>query len=177
MKPSKYLSFVTVVIFLFLQSVNAQAVITSLGNHPFYHTPLESTDDLLNMVKQNESDIQAGFMEAGIPSVFEDFIDQLPNAEIKKVEIKDGSHFEWMFGRKDGKGPIRLAKDVTWINKSSFSAFQFYIDSNEKRYTFIVPLVCGNLSTKWYYKCTNCYSTRNRSYTSNCRKTEGANYQ
>ncbi|MCJ7801651.1 MAG: hypothetical protein MUP82_04760 [Candidatus Marinimicrobia bacterium] len=146
MKIFKYLSFVAVVIFLFLQSANAQAVITSLGNHPFYHTSLKSTDDLLKMVKQNESDIQTGFTEAGMSKVFDDFIDQLPNAEIKKVEIKDGSNFEWMFGRKDGKGPIRLAKNVTWVNNSSFSAFQFHIDSNEKRYTFIVPLVCGNLT-------------------------------
>jgi hypothetical protein len=146
MKIFKNLSFVTVVIFLFLQSVNAQAVVTSLGNHPFYQPPLESTNDLMKMAEQNESDIQAGFMEAGMPSVFDDFIDQLPNAEIKKVEIKDGSHFEWMFGRKDGKGPVRVAKDVTWVNKSSFSAYQFHIDSNGQRYTFIVPLVCGNLT-------------------------------
>ena len=146
MKIFKNLSFFTVVVFLFLQSVNAQAVITSLGNHPFYHTALKSTDDLLNMVKQNESDIQASFIEAGIPEVFEDFINQLPNAEIKKVEIQDGSHFEWMVGRKNGKGPARLAKDVTWVSKSSFSAFQFYIDSNGKRFNFAVPLVCGNLA-------------------------------
>jgi hypothetical protein len=51
-----------------------------------------------------------------------------------------------MFYRKNGKGPVRIDKDVVWEGDASFTAYEFPIDYNGKRYTFMMPPVCGNLT-------------------------------
>jgi len=133
-------------ILLFATISLAQTIITQLGMHPFYQPSLTSSDDVIKMVQNGKVSISEGFNIAGLPDVFDDFINLVPNAQINKVNINDGSHFKWMLSRENGQGPVRLVKDVTWISRESFKAFKFYIDSYGKRYNFIVPLICGNLA-------------------------------
>jgi len=133
---------------LLSQTVNAQIILTRLGNHPFHQPSLNSISDLLNMVKENKNDIKEGFNKNGISEVFDDFIEILPNAEINKVKLINGTKFEWMLYRKKGVGPLLIAKDIIWINDIPIIAFQFHIDSNGRRYNFAVPLICSNISLR-----------------------------
>ena len=146
MKIFKKISIVA--LFLFSTATNAQVILTHLGHHPFFQPQLTSISDLRNMIEVNKDDIKAGLNLAGLSEIYEPFMEQLPNTEIEKVYYKDGTKFDWMFHRKKGKGQVLIAKDVTWINKKSIEAYQFHIDTGEKRYTFAVPLICSNLSLR-----------------------------
>ncbi len=146
MKIFKKISIVA--IFLFSTATNAQVILTQLGHHPFSQPQLTSISDLRNMIEANKNDIKEGLVLAGLPEIYEPLMEQLPIAEIKKVYYEDGTEFDWMFHRKKGMGQVLIAKDVTWINKESIEAYQFYIDAGEKRYTFAVPLICSNLSLR-----------------------------
>lgn len=148
MKLLKNLFLAIVSIVLLNQPTNAQVVLIKLGHHPFYQPALTSVTDLMNMVQENKSDIKKGFELAGIADLFHDFMAQLPNAQISKVKLHDGTHFEWMFSRKKGVGPVLIAKNVTWINKAPIIAFKFHIDKSGKRYTFAVPLICSNIALR-----------------------------
>lgn len=148
MKFLQNLFLAIVSIILLNQTVNAQIILTRLGYHPFHQPPLTSSTDLINMIQENESDIKIGFELAGIQNLFNDFIMQLPNTKISKVKLHDGTHFEWMLGRKNGIGPVVIAKEIIWINKTPISAFKFHIDKNGKRYTFAVPLICSNIALR-----------------------------
>ena len=68
--------------------------------------------------------------------------------KFKRLTLQDGTKFEWMFHRKKGMGPVLIAKDLTWINETPIIAFKFFIDSNNKRYNFVVPLICSNISLR-----------------------------
>lgn len=133
---------------LLSQTVNAQIILTKLGNHPFHQPSLNSISDLLNMVKENQNDIKEGFNKNGISEVFDDFIVKLYSVEINKVKLKNGTRFEWMLYRKKGVGPLLIANDIIWINETPIIAFQFHIDSNGRRYNFAVPLICSNISLR-----------------------------
>ncbi len=146
MKILQYRFVAVLSIILFFQTVSAQVILKQLGQHPFYQPSLTSLIELNTMINNNKSDVKNGFELVGLSELFDDFVLQLPNAKIEIVEICDNSHFEWMFARKNGEGPVRIVKDVTWIGKTPFSAFQFYIDKNGKRYNFTVPLICGNIA-------------------------------
>lgn len=147
-KIFKNLSIFVVAIILFSQAANAQIIITKLGTHPFYRPSLASKSDLFSMIGYNVDDIEKGFELAGMSSVFDDFIDQVFDTKITKVNLGDGTKLEWMFHRKYGKGPVLLAQDITWINKEAIEAYQFNIDSGDKRYTFSVPFICNNISLR-----------------------------
>jgi hypothetical protein len=73
-------------------------------------------------------------------------MDQVATAKIEKVEYPKGSHFEWMFFKKKGKGKLRIAKDVTWANNTTFPGYQFDVEHNGTRSTFVIPLGCGNVA-------------------------------
>lgn len=126
--------------------VNSATALMEIGRSPFYQPALKSTDELLAMLRSRVSEVKKGFALAGRSDLFEPFMDQVGKAEIKKVEFQKGSHFQWMFFKKNGKGEVRIAKDVTWANHKTFPGFQFDILHNGTRTTFVVPLGCGNVA-------------------------------
>jgi len=125
----------------------AQAM-TTLGTHPFYRPPLTSVADFQKMVKAQQGDIKTGFEIAGIGPVFESFIAQVGNTDIKQVDYYKGQKFQWMFYRRNGEGPVRIDKTVLWESDTPFTGYEFYIDHDGSRYTFTVPLVCANIALK-----------------------------
>lgn len=120
--------------------------ITSFGNHPFYQPPLESVADLHKMVNDSTADIKTGLTTAGLGEIYDSFMTQIPDADIQAVEYQKGQEFKWMFYRSNGKGPVKVAKNLVWESDTPAQGYEFFIDHEGQRYTFAVPLACGNLA-------------------------------
>ncbi len=126
-------------------AINAGAI-TRFGDNPFYQPPLSSVEQMKNMFMEHKSDVQKGMQKAGLGELYEPLMAQLPNAEVAEVEYQKGQELEWMFYRKKGQGPVMIDKGVVWESDTPFTGYQFFVDYNGQRYTFVVPLVCGNLA-------------------------------
>lgn len=132
---------------LFALSVaNGATTLMEIGRSPFHQPPLTTIESLVDMVRVKETDIRKGFEVAGRPELAEPFISQLPTADIEAGEFAKGTSFEWMFFKKKGKGQVRVARDVTWGNEKPFPGFKLAVDSEGQRYTFVIPLGCGNIA-------------------------------
>lgn len=135
------------VLVIVFAAFSAQAM-TVLGNHPFYKPPLTSVDEFRQMVQTQQTDIQKGFEIAGIGPLFDSFMAQIGSAEIKEVDYYKGQKFQWMFYRRDGKGPVRIDKTILWEGDKPFAAYEFSIAHDGDRYTFGIPLICSNFALK-----------------------------
>lgn len=135
-------------VFLISSAGGATAATTlkKLGIHPFYQPSCTSAQDLQHMIATHEADLATGFAMAGAPGLFEAFKHQFPSVQIKSVTFQPGEHMQWMLFRKAQK--VRVLRDVTWGGKKPFQAYQFDIDQDGRRYTFVVPSICGNLGLK-----------------------------
>lgn len=122
--------------------------ISVIGNNPFHQPPLTSVEDFQNMVVTQKDDIKKGFEIAGIGPVYDSFMAQIGDAEITPVEYQKGETMQWMFYRKKGKGPVRVDKVVVWEGDTPLKGYEFFIDHEGQRYTFMVPLICGNIALK-----------------------------
>lgn len=131
----------------FASSSFAAETLKRLGTHPF-SPPMTSEADLRTMVQDNSADLQTGFGKAGYPELFAAFTAQFPTAEIESTRVAPGERLDWMLFRSKGKGPVKVVKDVTWGGAEAFDAYRFSIDRDGRRYEFIVPVVCGNLSLR-----------------------------
>ncbi len=120
--------------------------LSELGKNPFYSNAIESEEEMVQMLLANSGDVQKGLTKAGMPELYEPLMAQLPEAEVERVQFNPGDTFPWMFYRKDGRGPVRIDKDVVWEGEEPFNSYQFSIDYNDRRHTFAVPPVCGNLA-------------------------------
>ncbi len=145
MKKKLLLLLGVCLIIMCASSAFAAVSLKRLGAHPFSQ-PLTSEADLRSMVNKRSADLQAGFAKAGYPDLYNEFSAQFPTVAIDSIKIAPGQQIDWMLFRNKGTGPIKVAKDVTWDGKASFEAYRFYIDKDGKRYEFIVPAECGNLS-------------------------------
>lgn len=132
----------------FTQTAFAATVLHQLGVSPFAVPPLKTVADLKKVVAENPAEIRKGFEKAGYAGLFPAFSEQFPTADIKKIKVNEGEKMLWMLFRKFGKGPVRVAKDVTWAGKEPFDAFQFYVDQGGKRYDIVVPLICVNFAVR-----------------------------
>ena len=133
-------------VFVSFSAAQAATTLMQIGLSPFYQPPLTSTDSLVVMVQEEMDDVKKGFEKAGRTDLYEPFVAQIKNAEIKTLEYGKGTTFDWMFFKKKGKGVVRVAKDVTWGNEKTFPGFQLDVESEGKIYTFVVPLGCGNVA-------------------------------
>lgn len=140
---------------LFLLSVcaaQAATTLTVIGQHPFHKVPLTSVDDLRTMMETRQGEVVEGLQIAGYPQLSEPLIEQFTNARIETVRYEKGETFLWMFFKSYGKGKVKIVKDMTWGGKEPFTGYEFYVDLNGNRYTFVVPTVCGNLALKNFRK-------------------------
>ena len=148
MKKNPFILIVTVLATLLFSAPQAGAASTlvKLGGHPFYKPPLTSVEDLNYMVKKQMVDIMEGFEQAGLPEFFEDFDRQFPTAKIETIKVHKGETLQWMFYKRNGKGKVRVARDVTWGADEPFDAFRFHIEHAGKSYEIVVPWTCGNIA-------------------------------
>lgn len=148
MMKKVFLLFSVCLVMAYASSAFAAVTLKRLGDHPLYRPPLTSETDLRTMIEKRSSALKVGFTKAGNPEMFEKFMSQIPTAKIETITVAPGERFDWMMFRKNGTGPVTVAKDVTWGGAAGFDAFRFYIDTDKERYEFIVPATCGNLSLK-----------------------------
>lgn len=142
----KFFSQITLAFLLLVCTAHTVHAISTLGGNPFYQPPLSSVSDLRNMVMEKQDDVKAGLVKVGQGELFDSLNSQLPDVDVATVEYKKGQTLQWMFYRKDGKGAVRVDKDVVWESDTPFTGYEFFIDHDGQRYTFVVPLVCGNLA-------------------------------
>jgi hypothetical protein len=140
------LPIIVVCFFLFALSATNATAITAFGNHPFYQPPLTSVSEFKAMMEEQKDSVRQGLKLAGAEQLYEPLMAQLPKAEVKTVQYPKGQTLEWMFFRKNGTGPVRVDRDVIWESETPFTGYEFYIDFKGNRYTFVVPLVCGNVA-------------------------------
>jgi hypothetical protein len=147
MKKILFLLFGVVLFAVYTSSAVAAVSLKRLAEHPF-SPPLASVAEFRSMVEKNKADLEIGFVKTGYPEVFPDFMAQLPDADIESVQVAPGERFVWMLFRNKHTGKVKLLQDVTWEGEQAFDAYSFFIDYNGRRYEFIVPPICGNLSLK-----------------------------
>ena len=131
-------------------AVQAASILRSIGEHPV-SSPLANIEELKDMMQQRERDIKAGMRAAGHADLFplvRDHIARYPQTQITVVDYQPGQHIDWMLFRSNGRGKVKVARNITWGGDAPLTAFEFFIDKNGQRYTFAVPLACGNLSLK-----------------------------
>lgn len=139
-------SFITLVFFVSICTAQTVYAISSLGGNPFYRPPLTSVDEFKSMVMNNQDDVKKGLTKAGNGDLFDAFIAQLPDAEVVTAQYYKGHTLQWMLYKKGGEGAVRVDKGVVWESDKPFTGYEFYIDNNGDRYTFVVPLVCANIA-------------------------------
>ncbi len=142
----KLFSQITIAFLLSVCTAHTVYAISSLGNNPFYKPPLSSVSDMKNMFIEKQDDVKAGLVKAGYGDLFEPLIAQLQDADVATVEYHKGQELQWMFYRRGGKGAVRVDQGVLWESDTPFTSFEFDVDHKGQRYTFTVPLACGNLA-------------------------------
>ncbi len=120
--------------------------LTTIGEHPFYRPPLQSVADLQSMFVTEKNQVKIGLRSVGLRPVYDSLMTQIENAEIRDVFYQNGTHFEWMFFRKNGDGPLRIDNSVNWEGENAIEAYEFDIAHEGMIYTFSVPKICGNLA-------------------------------
>jgi hypothetical protein len=131
-----------------VSSASAATTLKKLARSPFYRPGVTSPADLATLVKNRTADLKTGFEKAGNPELYPAFVEQFPKATKTPVKVAPGETFVWMLFLKKKNNRVAVLKDVTWAGAAPFDAFSFDIDANGKRYAFLVPNVCGNVTLK-----------------------------
>ena len=138
-----------VLIMLLFSACIAQAKpLAKLGDHPFYKPALTSTSDLSDMLTKRDKEVLKGLELTGYPQLAVPLKEQFNEMDVKEMEYPPGESFKWMLFKPYGKGRVKAVKDLTWGGEKSFKGYEFAIESEGKSYTFVVPLICGNLALK-----------------------------
>lgn len=140
--------FISVLFLIF--SVTASAAITkidTLGQSPFYGW-VEDVETARMVVKNNLGAVKYALnmlygLERG-NKIFFALCEQIDEAKIGEIHVKPGQEMEFMLFKS--RGFQRVLQNARWIGKESFKAFWFYLDYKYKRYFFVVPQICGNIS-------------------------------
>jgi hypothetical protein len=146
LKRKLFSFFIMALLLVSVSVANAATTLVEIGRSPFHQPPLKTKEDLVKMLQAKNPEVAKGFALAGRSDLYEPFMDQITKTKIDLVQFPKGSKFEWMFYKKKGKGTVRIVKDVTWGNDKPFPGFQFPIEKAGIRYTFVIPLGCGNVA-------------------------------
>ncbi|MGD9974214.1 MAG: hypothetical protein AB7S77_14230 [Desulfatirhabdiaceae bacterium] len=124
--------------------VQAETQLKQLGQSPFFALEMKSVADFQQMVKKTLPDLKKGFEMAGAADLLDEFVNQTNQSKIETIDVKTGEKLQWMVFKK-GK-TVKVIRDVVWAGKKPFKAFQVTVEKSGKRYTFITPAKCGNVS-------------------------------
>jgi hypothetical protein len=121
--------------------------IKRLGVTPIYKTKVRiQANKVYSVAKKVEKDLRVGFQKAGLPEVFEPFMDRLKAYAPAEIKVQPGTAFHWMLFKK-GK-LVGVAKDAVWSGKKPFRAFLTYVQHDDKSYEFVIPEICMNVALK-----------------------------
>ena len=141
--------FFTVVMWAFvllLTSCQQEGTVelAQLGINPLYGPELKSNDDFREMVKETFADLKKGFDKAGAADLFEDFVKQAEQPDIREIDVNPGKKLQWMIFKKGAV--VEVFRDVVWIGKEPFAAFLVHVDKAGVRYPFVISAKSGNVS-------------------------------
>jgi len=118
--------------------------VRTLGGSTRFSQPMHNVSDLHAMVNTNRNQIATVLSLAGIGQLSTQVLDTLTTGSISDATIAPNTHLEWMALKR--AGTPALLRNVRWVGRQSFDAYQFSVDFAGYTYTFVVPKVCGNLS-------------------------------
>jgi hypothetical protein len=96
------------------------------------------------LVDKYSADIEAGFAMAGYGDVYSPFMVKVKQSDFQEKQLAVGERMEWMLFRSQGK--IKLVRDLEWAGTEPLPSISFTVLSNNKKYEFIMPKTCGNIS-------------------------------
>ncbi|MFC2164950.1 hypothetical protein ACFLT2_08150 [Acidobacteriota bacterium] len=96
------------------------------------------------LVDRYSDDIEKGFGMAGYSDVFHPFMEQVRQSVFEEKQLAVGEKMEWMLFRS--QGAIKLVQDLEWAGADPLPAISFTVLSDNKKYEFIMPKTCGNIS-------------------------------
>jgi hypothetical protein len=115
-----------------------------LGGPNRFSGPMRSVEELRAMVNTNRSQIANVLAVAGLDRISTQVLDTLTTGNIIETVVAPDTHMEWM-ALKRSRAP-GLLRNVRWVGREPFEAFQFNVEVAGYNYTFVVPKVCGNLA-------------------------------
>ncbi len=123
--------------------VQAETELEQLGVNPLYGPELKSNDDFREMVKESLADLKKGFEKAECADLFEEFVKQAEQQDIREIDVNPGEKLQWMIFRKGTT--IEVVRDVLWVGKEPFAAFLLNVDKAGAWYTFVIAAKSGNV--------------------------------
>jgi hypothetical protein len=123
---------------------HAETELKVLGTSPFSQSELKSVDDLRQMVEVLHSDLKIGFERVGASDLFEGFLAQVNQGDIATIEVQPGQKMQWMLFRN--ARAVKVIRNLVWAGDKPFTAYQLDVDKSGTRYSFIIPVTCGNVA-------------------------------
>lgn len=125
-------------------AVQAETELEQLGVNPLYGPELKSNEDFRDMVKETLADLKIGFEQAGSTDLFEEFVKQAEQPDIREIDVNPGEKLQWMIFKKGTA--VLVIRDVVWVGKEPFAAFLLNVDKAGVRYPFVISAKSGNVS-------------------------------
>ena len=123
---------------------HAETELKVLGTSPFSQYELKSVDDLQQMVVSLRSDLKNGFERVGAADLFEGFVTQVNQGDVDTIEVQPGQKMQWMIFRN--ARAVKVITDLVWAGEKPFTAYQLDVEKSGTRYSFIIPVTCGNVA-------------------------------
>lgn len=122
--------------------------LTSIGRYTFVRIRgvVPTQEVMKRLVDLYAGDIKYGFDLAGYGDLYLPFMEQLKTSQFEEKSLPVGDKLMWMLFRSQGK--IKIIKDVEWAGKKPLDVFAFYVVKDWKKYEFIMPRPCGNISLR-----------------------------
>lgn len=133
---------------LTFQSALAQTEVhrsTRLGNPATrFAPPLKTPEDLRRTLSSDalREDVQQVARMSGYLGDMADFRKAVETAPVKEIAIPPNTLLPAMSTRKKGK--VDLLRNVLWVGKKPFDAYEFSFISGERRYRVVTPKACSN---------------------------------
>ncbi len=123
--------------------VQAETELEQLEVNPLYGPELKSNDDFREMVNETRADLKIGFEKAGAADLFEEFVKQAGQQDIREIDVNPGEKLQWMIFRKNET--IEVVRDVVWVGQEPFAAFLLNVDKAGAWYAFVISAKSGNV--------------------------------
>jgi hypothetical protein len=122
--------------------------LTSIGRYTFVRIRgvIPTQEVMKRLVDLYAGDIKYGFDLAGYGDLYLPFMEQLKTAQFEEKSLPVGDKLMWMLFRSQGK--IKIVRDVEWAGKKPLDVFAFYVVKDWKKYEFVMPRPCGNISLR-----------------------------
>ena len=118
--------------------------ISSFGGSTRFADPVDSIAELQALFTSKSGEIERELVSAGWTGDPDDLFGAVARARVTERSYPNGTRFEWMMLRKRG-APILLRNDC-WGGSKPFRGYAIDLDSNGRRWHFVVPMACGNVA-------------------------------